>query len=199
MRRFVHTVIAMVALTSLVFGAEETFFGGEVEHGGFGGPVFKLTQMNGEMAYSAGGRGGWIINHAVSIGGGGFGMTGNHKVGVNEAGEDLYLHAGYGGLIVEYISNSNDRIHTAYSVLIGAGGANVSTDRFGDAQNVDEQNSDAFFVIEPEVHMDFNMTRWFRIGVGAGYRLVSGLDMDLVSNSDLSGPSVMLTLKFGKF
>jgi hypothetical protein len=41
--------------------------------GGFGGPVIKVININGENAVRVGGRGGWIINHSFVLAGGGIG------------------------------------------------------------------------------------------------------------------------------
>jgi hypothetical protein len=44
-----------------------------------------------------------------------------------------------------------------------------------------------------------NVTHHFRLGVGARYRHVSGVDLEGMSDHDLSGPSASLIFKFGKF
>jgi len=58
---------------------------------------------------------------------------------------------------------------------------------------------DSFFVIEPSVHVNLNVTTFFRIAAGVSYRYVSGLNSTLSTNADLSGPSGVLTFKFGMF
>lgn len=57
----------------------------------------------------------------------------------------------------------------------------------------------AFFVVEPGLEVEINVTRFFKIGVGASYRFVRESDLTLVSNDDLSGFSGGFSLKFGKF
>ena len=53
--------------------------------------------------------------------------------------------------------------------------------------------------MEPTVRIMLNITSFFRIGVGGGYRLISGADLDDLKDSDVSGPSAQVVLKFGKF
>jgi hypothetical protein len=38
-----------------------------------------------------------------------------------------------------------------------------------------------------------------RMNVGLSYRFISGVRFENYKNSDLSGPSINLTFKFGKF
>ena len=47
--------------------------------------------------------------------------------------------------------------------------------------------------------MDINVSSWLRIGLGASYRIAVGLDLEEITNSDISGPSGLIILKFGKF
>jgi hypothetical protein len=54
-------------------------------------------------------------------------------------------------------------------------------------------------MIEPAFNMDINVSNWFRVGFGIGYRVAMGLDTDAISNSDISGPSGSILLKFGIF
>ena len=51
----------------------------------------------------------------------------------------------------------------------------------------------------PTVRAMLNVTSFFRIGIGGGYRLVSGVDLDDLKDSEISGPSAEIVLKFGKF
>ena len=62
-----------------------------------------------------------------------------------------------------------------------------------------DTNTRSFFVMEPTVRLMLNVTSFFRIGVGGGYRLISGTSLDELKDSDISGPSAEIVLKFGKF
>ncbi len=46
---------------------------------------------------------------------------------------------------------------------------------------------------------DLNLTTWMRTSVGASFRVVSGLHSDAATNRDLSGPSAMISFRFGSF
>jgi hypothetical protein len=176
---------------------EQTLISGDIESGGFGGPVLKVTEFGDDVGLLVGGRGGWIINHAFVIGGGGYGLTTNIDAPVF----DHYLNVGYGGGIVEYIVLSDRLIHLSVNTLIGAGGVNY---RDRDWDDWDWENNwydeaDEFFVAEPGVDLMLNVSKIFRVGVGVSYRYVNGIDIRGLSDSDMSGLSATFTLKFGKF
>jgi hypothetical protein len=48
-------------------------------------------------------------------------------------------------------------------------------------------------------HAELNLTTWMRADLGAGYRFVSGISINGLSNSDVAGPVAGLTLRFGSF
>ena len=58
---------------------------------------------------------------------------------------------------------------------------------------------DVCFVLEPGVNLILNVNKKFRIGAGVNYRYVNGVDYENLSNSDLSGVTVQIVLKFGDF
>jgi hypothetical protein len=188
-------LICLVAFPALA--QEETLIKGEIESGGFGGPVVKFTSMNGEGGILIGGRGGWIINHSFIIGGGGYGLANNIKAKVPGPNGERYLNFGYGGVEMEYVSQPTRLIHFSYMVLIGGGGVNWRDENMH-AGTVNPE-SDSFFILEPEVNVTLNVTQYFRLSAGVSYRYVNGASSAVSSNPDLSGPSGVLTFRFGKF
>lgn len=195
-------LIAILAATSMM-AQEKTMFGSnpDISHGGFGAPVVKFTSINGEFGVLSGVRGGWIINHQISLGIAGYGLTTNTELNGLVDGKVRYLDFGYGGFELEYIMANNEVIHLTVSGLIGAGGANYrfsKTHKDFDWEE-DDLNSDAFFVGEPTVNAELNVTSFFRINLGVGYRFVSGSNNDYITDSELSGISGQIQLKFGSF
>ncbi len=178
----------------------ETLFGNDIRHGGFGGPVIKFGQVNGSGAVWVGGRGGWIINfsneHAISLGGGGYGLVTEHSVPVSSiSGREELAAAGYGGFITEYTNRTYRLVHFTVTSLIGAGGITTRDHHFNE---IDDEPS-TFFVFEPGLHAELNFTSFFRIAAGASYRLTSGIDKAGYGDSDFSGLNGVITLKFGAF
>jgi hypothetical protein len=183
---------------------EEILVAGDVSHGGFGGPVVKFTRLQDEFGVLLGGRGGWIINHAFSIGGGGYGLV-NQIPGTQNIAtmREPVLTMGYGGFEMEYIHRSGKLIHSAVNLLIGAGGVGFheKSDEDWDFENDVKGNPtwDSFFIIEPGINFEMNITTFFRVDAGASYRFVNGVEKNGLTDGDIGGPSVVLTFKFGKF
>ena len=178
----------------------ETLIRGPVESGGFGGPVVKFTELADQFAVFVGGRGGWIINHCFIIGGGGYGLV-NEDVEIHpsvmDSDPECVLEMGYGGLELEYVHRSKRVVHGSIMVLIGGGSAGYH-DWYWDS-TID---SDAFFIAEPTLNFELNVSRPFRIAFGGGYRFVSGFELPElpeIDDSDLGGITGTLTFKFGSF
>lgn len=198
-------ILIMSACSLSLHAQEQTLIGGTVESGGFGGPVVKFSQVDKKFAVLVGGYGGWLINHSFMIGGGGFGLANNIHASRDAqvyygTGDNLRLQFGYGGLMLEYIGGHNSLVHYSVSTLIGAGGVNYEyINGFYSPYFDNADRTSACFVLEPNVGAELNVTRFFRINAGAGYRLVRGTDLIGISDSDLSDFSINLTFKFGKF
>lgn len=196
----------------------ETIFGSDgFTNGGFGAFEMKPGSINGKAGLFLGGRGGWIINHVVSIGGGGYGLVTKPEIGrftANGADTTLSLNFGYGGLIFEYTNNSFKALHFTVNTLIGAGSASykqinsLDADMENDNEWDNKLGSSTFFVVEPSITAEINVLSYFRVAIGASYRFVSGVDLaHYVGNSavvktsakDLSGFNGVISFKFGKF
>jgi len=184
MKKHLLLIAALLAVSSPALAQEEsTLVSGEFHSGGFGAPVVKFSSAMDKFAVFAGARGGWIINHTFVLGGGGYGLANDIKL----AGTVSRIEFGYGGLELEYINSSDNLIHFTVYTLIGGGG--ISTD-IGD---------DGVFVLEPIVNAELNITTYFRINGGVGYRWVGGVDTPSLSSSDMSAVVGQLSLKFGAF
>jgi len=190
-------VLLLCVGTFSAFAQEETLINGPIESGGFGGPVVKVGSFNGETAILVGGRGGWIVNHSFIIGGGGYGLVNDVKAKVPGPYGERYLNFGYGGLELEYVADPERLINYSFQALIGAGGLSW---RDQDVQiGMRNSDNDTFFIVEPGVNATLNVTPYFRISGGVSYRFISGVQSPASTNADLSGPSGVLTFRFGKF
>lgn len=190
-------VLAIMLFSSAVMAQEQTLLSGDLDHGGFGGPTFQLTQFDDQLGVMIGGHGGWIINHTVYLGGGGMGLVNDIEI---DLGLDSlrYLDFGYGGLELGIVLASRRLIHVTLSSLIGGGGVQYRSS-YSDHDFDNNNEGDTFFMVEPAVHVVLNVTRRFRIGLGGGYRLIRGVDLAGLSDDFLSGPNASLTLNFGSF
>lgn len=157
-------------------------------------PVVKLTQVTGELGWVAGLRAGWFINHkvrqqinALILGVGGYGLFTDVEGPAASPGVTPSVSLKYGGAEVEYVFCPNEILHFSTHFLFG----------FGQAEY--DGKNDSFFVFEPTGNMWVNVTDYFRVGVGIGYRFASGVELSGLDNSDLSGFAGTVTFAFGSF
>lgn len=190
----VAVVVTLLLAASLGYGQAEQLIEGDIESGGFGGPVLKITSIGGSTGILVGGRGGWIINHTFIIGGGGYGLANDVSATTPGPNGEPYVNFGYGGLELEYVQNWERLIHFSVGLLIGAGGVGHRG-----TYNEGDINGKAVFVMEPWAEVHLNVATFFRISGGASYRWVTGANHPAASDSRLSGVSGILTLRFGSF
>ena len=186
---------------------EETLFGkgkSKPTITAYGALSNTYSRIDGQAAVFTGAYGGVLFNHKFFLGLGGYGLVTDHHGFDSEGNMDRSneIKMGYGGIVVGYTFMSEKRIHATTSLLIGAGAAvngyhKDYPDSHGDHfRSLDESD---FSVLEPTVSVEANMTNWFRISLGAGYRFVRGVEMAGLCDSKLSAPTMNLSLKFGKF
>jgi len=159
--------------------------------GGFGGPVFKTSQIDGEQTFEIGGSGGATFTtgkHSIMLGGGGYGL-------VNELnwGNDEKLEIGYGGFIFGYTYNPEALVHVDTQLLLGAGGGTVID------PNDSSSTSDVgtFLISEITTQVEVNVTDFLEIGIGASYRLATNPSISGLSANDLSSPGFLISFQFG--
>jgi hypothetical protein len=170
-----------------------------IKSGGYGAPVISYTQVAGEDSVLVGARGGWVINHQLVIGGGGFGLANRlaPPSGLMPNPDDYRLNFGYGGLWVEYLIAPMQLVHGSVGTLIGAGALSVDAERNG----VSPRNaySDPLFVLDPAAAVEVNVSRLVRVGLEARYRIVRGVDLAGLGDGDLSGFALGGVVKIGVF
>jgi len=231
MKRLFSTFL--IVLSIVVAQAQEsdnevkTLFGSKNDHsnGGYGALMVGYSQIWDRDAILIGGRGAWIIDHNFGIGMGGYGFMTDPKTDpyiqdeITGQNTKYQITGGYGGLLLEPIIGAKKPVHLSFPILIGAGGiAYTKHWENSDWENpsYDYQNtyedSDAFFVLEPGVEVEFNMLKFFRVALSASYRYTSNINLNykdtrtgiadpkVIGSEDmLRGMNYGIALKFGKF
>jgi hypothetical protein len=202
--KYFLTAVFFFALAASAVAEEHNLLSGTLVHGGYGAPVVKFTNVNGRAAVLVGGQGQWIINHMVALGIGGYGMTPNQErlgTGPSRWMNNPDLAFSYGGLLVSFISESDQVAHPTIDLLIGGGSVDlVRHSESGDDYSDDSHAlHDGIFVIEPSLNAEVNIVRFMRANIGVSYRFASGVSDFGFDSSDFSGLSATLALKFGKF
>ena len=182
---------------------EKTLIGERIKTGVFVADSSKVATLNGESKVLDGTRWGAIINDTFSIG------LGNYDLGSDIEREDTPgtirgFGTKYTGVEFEYILSSRPDIHFSVQALIGSGAVSNQSVR-GKGSTKDLPGEDRFVIAEPGVNLMWKVTKFARVGIGASYRFISGVetkgvsDSVLIRSSDLIGSSANLTVKVGKF
>ena len=163
-------------------------FGGSDKHvsvSGFAGVFNEFSAIDNEFAFSMGGGAALLLNKKFFIGGYGMGLTTrltkSFVVRTNDGLdlEDLYTRFGHGGFWLGYIHKPQNAIHWGANLKLGWGGITLN-EKLPYNYNYDLKwqnvNTDYVFVVNPEINMGLNLLKWMRLNVGAGYRLVTGVD-----------------------
>lgn len=177
---------ALLAWASPLYAQEKTLVSEDFHSGGFGAPVVKFSEVANEFAVFAGGRGGWIVNHTFVIGAGGYGLANDIRFSDSLVGRDVEF--GYGGLELEYINSSDELVHFTVYLLIGGGGLSGTV-----------LEEESVFVLEPALNGELNITKFFRLNAGVGYRWVAAVDNPGYDDGDFSALYGQVTAKFGAF
>lgn len=213
-------VLTSCALVTLSMQAQtsteeplRTLIGGQddLHHGGWGAPTTHYTRVMDKDALLVGLRGGWLINHRVTIGLAGQGLV----TPIANPAYDAYLvehgellqpkstfYMGYGGLLIEPIIAYASPVHVSLPLIIGAGGCGYGyKSRYTEQVHDFDYREDmqAFFVVEPGVELEMNLIPLVRLGVGASYRYTTDIDLPETSADALRGFNAGVSIKIGRF
>ncbi len=155
----------------------------KISSGGYGSFSVGYSQIDGKDAIQLGGRAAWIANHRFALGLAGYGFFNSiqKNYDVYEDPSNYFLTGGYGGLFFEPIIMPNKPVHVSFPILLGVGGVSAIqsqnwTSSYHDS-NVTYYDTDAFVVFEPGVDIEFNIVKFFRVALGASYRLTNGVNL----------------------
>lgn len=185
-------------------GSTESLFGSKhtTKIGAYGAPAVKLTSIDNTFGVLTGGYGGVLLNNKIMLGAGAWSLVNRIDAPRPNVPNDNDMNLGlwYTGFVGEYIHRSDKLVHWSAGALIGGGGVyRDERDRFRGHDDDRSYDYSGFFVTEPFVQAEMNITSYLRLTLGGTYRLILGSGTPGISDSDLSGPSVMIGIKAGKF
>lgn len=184
-------ILALLFSTGLM-AQHETLFNKARVVGGFGAPILEMG-INNHLNTSVGGGGGIVINSFFL---GGYGLASVDFEELFDNGEVEVLNIGHGGFWLGTTFQPYKILHLYTSARLGWGAVNV------DLQDNNQRYSDIdkIFVATPELGIELNLTKWFRIAGTAGYRWVNGTSENRgYSDDDFSGAVATVALRFGWF
>ncbi len=169
----------------------ETLFNQARVVGAFGGPITEYGLSN-NLGTSVGGGGALVINSFFI---GGYGMASVDFDQLYEEGDIDVLDIGHGGFWLGGTFQPHSLVHMYGSARLGWGAINIDLNG-----NTPYRELDKIFVATPEIGLELNVTRWFRLAGTVGYRYVAGVNEDRgLTGDDFSGAIAGVTLRFGWF
>ncbi|RMF03850.1 MAG: hypothetical protein D6772_01570 [Bacteroidetes bacterium] len=192
MRNLFLTALAVTGLSLGLSAQHETLFNNARVIGAFGGPMWEYGISNG-LGTSVGGGGAIVINSFFF---GGYGLGSVDFEQLFDEGEVDVLDIGHGGLWFGGTYQPYHLVHLYGSARVGWGAINVDLND----SSLRYRDVDKIFVVTPEIGLELNLTRWFRLAGTVGYRAVSGTnDNRPYKGEDFSGLVGGITLRFGWF
>jgi hypothetical protein len=161
--------------------------------GFFLAPSYGLTSMDGSTVSLFNLRGGVTMKDQLSVGAY-FSTSLNQINPESETVQEVYMDYWTVGGFAEYTIWSKKAFHLTLPLYIGYG--EVEMDNEGGDAELGEQN---FFKIEPSALLEVNLNKYVRINMGVGYRFVAPMEYRNLNQSDISGLTGYLGLKFGIF
>ncbi|GMQ30610.1 hypothetical protein [Algoriphagus confluentis] len=156
-------------------------------------PSFGFTQMDGAGAALFNLRAGVSIKDQISFGGY-FSTSMNDIKPQSETVPNVYMDYWTAGGFAEYTLNASKLVHLTFPVYFGYGEVQMDNE-IGDT-GLGEAN---FFLVEPSALLEINLLKFLSLNAGAGYRIVGNMSYRNFNQSDLSGITGYVGLKFNLF
>jgi hypothetical protein len=148
---------------------EDSLIGRTRQLGGYAGLGFRYSELGDTDGFMAALEAALLINRRFAVGvaaGGGFSAPVD--------AERNRIFGGYAGVVARYHFLFDSPASVSLGALAGAGGFELEEETDDAA---DDEPSDAVFLFEPQITGDLDVTRFMRIGVDFGYRLVAGAEV----------------------
>lgn len=195
-RVFLLTIItfAFTALFAQEDGDIETLLTKPSKIRGYVGSLTNTTTLDGETAYMSGMHAAGIFNDHFVLGF--YNMEIENNVWSNN---DSYIGStvdfNHKGLWIGYIFMPKSILHFTTNAQIGKGHLEIYN------SNLDNWiTDDMILVLTPSIEAEFNVAKFFRVGIGANYRFTYDVDqIENYSDNDFSGFGAFVSLKFGWF
>ncbi|WP_209330434.1 hypothetical protein [Lunatimonas salinarum] len=156
-------------------------------------PSIGFTQLDGANAALFNLRTGVTIKDQISLGAY-FSTSLNDIRPQSETAPNVYMDYWTVGGFAEYTWNASKLVHLTFPLYLGYGEVQMDNE-IGDA-GLGEAN---FFQVEPSALVEVNLHRAVSFNAGAGYRIVGNMDYRNFDQSDISGLTGYIGLKFRLF
>jgi hypothetical protein len=173
----------------------KSLFGSNVKVSEIWTPEVKINSIQGDVGTLIGFYGGAVFNRTILLGISG-GANLSHPT----------VNYGYFGAVGQYIYKPANLWHCSGQILLAYGSTKDYEDpKSGLLDNFCNISGAGFFLMEPGISLELNLSKRLTLVTGISYRYVTGLDendenvqITHVTNEDLSGINFNIGLKFKK-
>ena len=173
-----------------------------VVHGVYLGLSTYFGEIEGEDTYIGGLKVAYVANRQFEVGFMGNVLYSRQNIFNPRTNNDDDIVAIYGGIHLEPILFGKKRVSLSFPVLIGGGGVGyVDHNAVVNDENVDlnDDDIDAVFVLEPGMNVLFNISRFVQLEAGFRYRMSSKIELAQSPVDRLNGFSGGIGVKLGVF
>jgi len=150
-----------------------------------------------------------LVDHRLSLGLAGYAFSRTPNGPDAYDGTPREFSTIYGGVLLRYALFADFPIYGSLGVLAG-GGALVLRDKWEYYRNRDvdptsdeyvppRETSQGYFVLQPDLALHMNATRWLRFSLTGGYRIATGVERWAYKSKDMSGAVVGGSVDLGWF
>ena len=188
-------LVISVKATAQDLDSTQTLFKSVIKVSEIWTPEVKFNSIQGKFGTLVGFYGGAVFNRSFLLGISG-GLNLSHPT----------VNYGYFGAIGQYIFKPANLWHISGQLLLAYGSAKEYEDpKSGLLDNFGNVSGAPFFLLEPGINLELNLSKGVTLVAGISYRNVSGMNEDSenvsttkVTNEDLSGVNFNIGVKFGK-
>jgi len=193
------TIMTLMLLSTAAIAQEtdqtETLLKSDIKVSELWTPEIKINSIQGDIGTLIGFYGGALFNRSLLLG-----ISGGVNIGHPR------VNYGYFGGIGQYIVKPGKVFHMSGQLLLAYGTTKDYEDpKTGLLDNFWNISGEAFFITEPGINLEVNLSTRVTFVAGVSYRYVTGLDsqnenVDItrVTNEDMSGINFNIGLKFAK-
>ena len=153
----------------------------------------EFSNYKESFAASTGGSFGVLFNQQFYLGAFGSGMVSPGLEFFDNEEYSYYPGFGHGGLMFGGIIGTDRLLHLDLNAKFGLGGHKIE-DNFPF-----DPVYDLVFTIQPNANVELNVSKFFKVKAGVGYRYATGFREDTIDKQILNSPTGSISFIFGWF
>lgn len=206
MKQLKYIITAFIAFATIQLNAQENenyieFNDSQnVVNGVYLGLNFGYGEMDGKSTYFGGAKIAYVANQRFEVGFSGVGFYSEQNT--NGALKNNDVFGGYGGLHLEPIFFGPKKWSMSIPMLVGGGAiayANKDLEDIIDEGNGKIEEWEPFFVFEPGVSIQYNISSYLQFEMGVKYRISSEFDLFPEGITNINGFTGSVGIKVGVF